>query len=338
MTLRQMASRAALVAATVVLFWGVAEVATRAVSAAVPLYDLEMWRYARELKVPVGGDGPRFVHRPNRVVTLMGVEVRTNSAGLRDREFAPVPDPGVVRIAALGDSITFGWGVRQEDAYPKRLEALLNERAAHGRRFEVLNFGVGNYDTEDEYRTLATRALRYHPSVVLVGCFVNDAEPWEPVGDPGLRGRSAFLTWVWGRWDRLLRRVGARPDYVAYYRGLFRPEAAGCRGMERALRRVSALCRDEGIGLVVAMLPELHDLRAYPFRDIHARVKGVVTETGAVFVDLLDALEPGDARRYWVAPDDPHPNAKAHERYARLLAQAVDWGGLAGHPAKEDGP
>ncbi len=50
-------------------------------------YDLEMWKYAVDVKV-VSVD-PLIGHRhgANRHATLMGVTVATNSRGLRDREF-----------------------------------------------------------------------------------------------------------------------------------------------------------------------------------------------------------------------------------------------------------
>jgi hypothetical protein len=66
-----------------------------------------------------------------------------NSAGFRDREF-PIPKPeGVFRIAAIGDSVTYGHECAQEAAYPKQLERLLNLAAGDAApRYEVLNFGV----------------------------------------------------------------------------------------------------------------------------------------------------------------------------------------------------
>ena len=53
------------------------------------------------------------VHR-----TVNGTLVETNSLGARDRE--PVADfgPGDVRIAAVGDSLTFGTKVAGDEAWP----------------------------------------------------------------------------------------------------------------------------------------------------------------------------------------------------------------------------
>ncbi len=64
--------------------------------------------------------------------------VRTNSAGIRDSEYATVSTPGVYRILALGDSQTFGIGLELADTWPKQLEANLNQ-AGKGKTVEVIN-------------------------------------------------------------------------------------------------------------------------------------------------------------------------------------------------------
>jgi hypothetical protein len=50
----------------------------------------------------------------------------TNSEGYRggEREYRARPD-GVYRILAVGDSVTFGFNVDQDDTYPHRLEVAL---------------------------------------------------------------------------------------------------------------------------------------------------------------------------------------------------------------------
>src|SRR5690349_11163568 len=67
-------------------------------------FDLEMWKYARDIKrvaaVPLIGHD----HRPNSRAHLMGVEVAINSRGLRDREIPYERKPGTLRILMLGDS------------------------------------------------------------------------------------------------------------------------------------------------------------------------------------------------------------------------------------------
>src|SRR5512134_2588009 len=68
-------------------------------------------------------------------------KTRISSAGLRDREYDPIPDPKTWRLAAIGDSITYGSGVPQEASFSAQLEALLDaRRSGTAPAIEVLNF------------------------------------------------------------------------------------------------------------------------------------------------------------------------------------------------------
>ena len=53
---------------------------------------------------------------------------RINAFGFRDVEVAERAPPGRLRVLALGDSFTFGWGVELEDTWVKRVEAALRAR------------------------------------------------------------------------------------------------------------------------------------------------------------------------------------------------------------------
>src|SRR5271170_1922765 len=123
------------------------EIALRVMFAHSLDFSMEMWKYAVQLKRPVENPQLSFVHAPNRSAFLMGVPVSINSAGMRDGEYSVEKPPGVYRIMMLGDSTTFGWGVREQDTAAKFLERKLNGQLPPGyNKVEVLNTGVGNYD------------------------------------------------------------------------------------------------------------------------------------------------------------------------------------------------
>jgi hypothetical protein len=84
------------------------------------LYELEMWKYAREVKVR--DMRPEFGHRHrlNAEAKLMGVTIRTNSRGFRSPEIAEKAEDNVARIAFVGDSIELGWGVTENETFPIR--------------------------------------------------------------------------------------------------------------------------------------------------------------------------------------------------------------------------
>ena len=99
-----------------------------------------------------------------------------NSLGFRDEEF-PVKKPsGVFRILALGDSMTFGPAINLEQTYPKVLERLLNEGVAGDLRFQVINGGVGGYNTYQELVMWRDKGVTLDPDLIIAGFCVNDID------------------------------------------------------------------------------------------------------------------------------------------------------------------
>jgi lysophospholipase L1-like esterase len=126
------------------------------------------------------------------------VRVRTNSLGLRGPELPPRV-PGELRILVLGDSITFGDYVDEDETYPARLEARLRA-AAPGRLVRVVNGGGPNLGTRDEAALLAELAPAVRPDLVLVGFYLNDS-----VGQVGYPEVYRIPPWL--RWSRLVQRA-----------------------------------------------------------------------------------------------------------------------------------
>ena len=124
--------------------------------------------------------------------------VRFNSAGLRGPEYAPRPEPGVLRVLVLGSSNMLGPGVQEEATFPRRLEEALG---ALGRKAEVLNAGMVGYCTAQAAFRLRELLERYSPHLVLYQ-FVQGACPlfdgaWGPHvefedGEPRRIDRSPF--------------------------------------------------------------------------------------------------------------------------------------------------
>lgn len=96
-------------------------------------------------------------------------------------------DP-IVRVACVGDSITWGAGVegRETNSYPAQLQKLL------GSRFDVRNFGRSGatasrtgdlpYWTTEEF----TKATEFQPDVVILKLGTNDTKP------QNWKGKDAF--------------------------------------------------------------------------------------------------------------------------------------------------
>jgi len=127
---------------------------------------------------------PKLIHvlKPNFYQEFDGwivklnrtTSIQINSDGFRDREFSIEKPDNTFRIIVLGDSNTFGQGVEIEETYSKVLENKLN--SIGDRNYEVMNFGVPAYNTQDEVEFFKDVGLKYNPDLVIVGFFANDLE------------------------------------------------------------------------------------------------------------------------------------------------------------------
>ena len=322
---RETLTNVGLLVGVVLLCVTASELALRLAFARSMDFSMEMWKYAAHLKQPVPDPRLGFAHVPNRSAFLMGVPVSINSHGLRDREYSRSKPPDVYRIVMLGDSTTLGWGVPAAHTVPKILEAELNKSPVPGYgRFEVLNAGVGNYDTVQEVAHYLAYDRAFHPDLVILQYFINDAEPVPREASPWLLGRSYLLAYAISRLDAAMRLTGARPTWKQYYAGLYEDGRPGLEAAKQALETLAARTRADRTALLVTILPELRELDdGYPFAAQHQKIKDVLAAHQVPVIDLIEGLRGhGPESSLWVTPDDPHPNAKAN---ALVAAQVLRW-------------
>jgi len=285
-------------------------------------FDLEMWKYARLVKEPSNDPRLGYVHAANRHLRLMGVEFNTNSKGLRDREFDYARTPGTLRIVMLGDSLTVGWGVPLEETFPKRIEGKYRDINVAA---EVINTGVGNYNSIQEVEYFMQEARKYSPDIVVLNFFVNDAEP-----TPKSRRTNLFdvicssCIFLAGRLDTARRLISADQDWAGYYLDLYRDGSTkGWLDAKQAIKNLASYCKANKIVLLIASLPELHDVKNYRFQRVTDLLRQTAAETDTPFVDLLPYLQDQEASTLWVSPTDPHPNGFADALIANGLFAAL---------------
>lgn len=270
--------------------------------------------------------------------------IRTNSAGYREREFARPKPPGVYRIAFLGDSFTFGQGIREEDRLSNQLERELNKRTSG---IEVLNFGNPGHNTADEVKVLKTDVLPdLEPDFVLLQWYVNDLEP-RPLS-PAVEGAGPAKTGgdllnefkqkmlnvsvIYFLLADVVHRVrdmmGANHADETYAR-VGSPESPESREAEKAMIEFIRAARASNVPVGVVLVPHLSPLKDgnYPFLYLHKRVLGWCEREGIACVDLFPLMEPylKDGAKYmqlWVNRFDSHMGPFANELAAKRLMEA----------------
>ena len=282
--------------------------------------DVEMWRYARFVKIPSVIPGAIEEHRPNADEWLMGTRVRTDERGFRRNapEVEAARKPGDRLVMAVGDSLTFGWGAGEADTFPNQLEELLRQRGAPSR---VMNFGIGNSNTSMQLARYRALAREPKPAWVILGFFINDAEP-----DP--KPSESFLVWrsaLAGLLSTRLRQsseVKLR-DYKEYYHSLYGDDQPGWANMKRSLAELGNLLKQDGVPYTLLLCPELHEPRNFgSFADIYAKVAEEGRRSGWEVIDPSGRFPENAGPEFWVTPGDAHPNRKAQRIYAEALLQS----------------
>lgn len=196
-----------------------------------------------------------------RLINRLGALVLAASLAV-----GPVPAAAATRILVLGDSLTAGFGLAQDQAFPARLEAAL--RAA-GHDVEVIDGGVSG-DTTAGGRARLDWALADKPDAAIV----------ELGGNDGLRGLDPKGTYA--NLDAILSRFG-KESIPVLLTGMYAPPNLG-------------RLYGEAFNGVFPRLAKEHKILFYPFflegvaadpalnqRDgIHPNPKGV-----AVIVDRI---------------------------------------------------
>jgi lysophospholipase L1-like esterase len=287
-----------------------------------------------------------------------GTDERINAAGYRGPLRPVQRTPGTLRIAALGDSSTFGLGVAYADTYSAQLEARLAER---GIRAEVLDFGVIGFTIRQGLERYRAIVRAYRPDVV-VAAFgaVNDhlpaqgglAEVDKVMVDPTEQGRWDQL-WLDARQGlrtvHLLARLADRLRGLESERDL---EFAATQRRERVeqhvgkprfdkqggVRRVSlddfracfleleAAVAADGARLVVLSMPRMQE--AEQQGPVMCDYSHLIAElAGGGCLPLIDArqafLDAGPTAEDDLFADFFHPSANGHTLLAWLLTEAI---------------
>jgi len=290
-----------------------AEAFLRVKNSSMKNYDIEMWRYAKELKVASPDSRLGHTHVKDSEATLQSVNIRTNNWGLRGGPVAAAAPPR--RILFLGGSITLGWGVPENQTVPARVEQMLRGR---GENVEVLNGGVGNYNAERYVERFFVELKELRPTDLVVEYFLRDAENLDAsVGNIILRNSELAVT-MWIAANRLLNNEGDQ-SLIEHYKNVYREDQSGYQRMLSSLKKLADYAQAKKIRLYMVMMPDVHNLSNYPFAFIHERMRHVAEMNGFAFVDLLPAFMGLSPQAVWAMPGDPHPNAYGHQ----LMADAI---------------
>jgi hypothetical protein len=240
---------------------------------------------------------------------INGVPLSINRHGMRDRPDRTVEKPpGTWRLAVVGSSVVMGYGVADDEPFPRVLEDTL---AGGGRRVEVLNFGTGKSFAVHRRALLDRKVWAFRPDAVLY--VAHQDELYGPVPHlAGLLAHGVPLPYPCLRAAAAKAGVGPdTPEGVTLNR--LRPLAVEIvAGMNAEF---AAACRDRGVRPVWAYLP-VPGVADAP--DHAAALVRMAAAAGFETIDLSGWADGHDPKA--VKADEHHPNRLGHRLIADRLA------------------
>jgi lysophospholipase L1-like esterase len=241
----------------------------------------------------------------------VGVPVQINSIGLRDVEISIPKPPGTKRVLVVGDSVTFGFGVRLEETYLKILERELNTRTRGKEKYEVINGGMEGTALRRHRRFIESKAPQLQPDLVIVAVSMNDiVDHRTRQVESDSRGFS----------DRSpLRRLNT---FLLFHSQAY---LASYMRLKSLLYRFGVLDFDEQHWF------ELDILKSTP-----AQMEGAWSSTRAVLSDIVELARERDYPLMFVVfPMEIQLNDRAIELYRRELDLDIGAQVLSGEPQAE---
>ena len=266
-----------------------------------------------------------FRHKPSWEKRYGDVLVTYNERGLRDRPILPKA-AGEYRILALGDSVTFGWGVPQNQIFTFRLEQLLQGRLQ--RPVRVINSGVGGYNTVQELTYFKQEGITFQPDLVMLTYVQNDIEenkgPFDPRTEVFQRGKSLpdiVITMLGKLWFyRLVNHVYhyALPKQLKGQSSNPSQGGEGWSDSMSALGELVAMCEGNKIPLIVFFERSEPGENTPLFEDVVRHVHGVPVKDMGQWFEGLDQFSLVNSKV------DSHPNAEGHRVMAEHMAVEIE--------------
>lgn len=256
-----------------------------------------------------------------------------NSLGYRDREWEHPKPAGVRRIAFLGDSFTYGWGIKNPaDRFGDQVAA----RLAAG--VEGLNVAKPGWGTRDMVKPVIEVIERFGVDEVVYCHVPNDIEPhvpiiaeFDPTRPPEPRlinpDSSPLLDYLYRR--VYLPRVPSVQRYFDWLaKGYADPQVWDMQ--KRSLTELIAACRERGVQLRVVLLPYMAtNGEAFSTERVHRQVTDFVRSQGVETLNLAPATAGIPPGKLIVNALDPHPNEEAHRIFAGRIFEAFYASGAA---------
>ncbi|MFA5389747.1 MAG: hypothetical protein WC312_08380 [Candidatus Omnitrophota bacterium] len=227
---------------------------------------------------------------------------------------------GDKKIFVIGDSFTLGFGLRYEDTYIYKTQALLRE---DGLKYDFINFSFPAADSRACLENYIKKRGMIRHNMLLYGMHLNDLLKF-PTSyvicdihgyETRIRNKSKLA-------DFILKRLEKEKSWRENIEKLLDPSMLNSDYFVQNMDAIKQMDRETkrlGVDFAVVILPILADLREETFRPVYNRIKRLLDEYGIKYLDLTASVAGYEDISLWILPFDQHPNEIANSIFAQEL-------------------
>lgn len=259
-----------------------------------------------------------FELKPNLNTYFQLTNFKTNSEGLRDKDYSFSKDNNIFRVAVIGDSFAMPLGVELDESFHSLLEEKFNNRQQN-LNYQFINFGVGGYSLRQYLGVLKFKAQKYNPDLVLIiFCPYNDQVP--PNEKNFIKPYKVkqetfpfFESFVLKSFNKI-RRKSVKENHNNKKTNLFRKFPKEWeKYMSNIFSDMNSYSKKNHTPVIIVYLTNQYDEK---FVDA---LKNIVENSGLNFADASYPFKELDYQDYRIYPTDNHPNGEAHKIFANEL-------------------
>lgn len=264
-----------------------------------------------------------------------------NGFGYRDEQFSQEKDSKETRIAVLGDSFTWGYGINnQADRYSDIIQTELSKSCGEPDRIKAFTLALPGRNTRDHLEILRNMSHFNFDSVIL-GYYMDDASSAQSVRhfqhcyhkvfdyrrNPVLKSvldNSFFLQYLWVRlYNRFLNPDYAKTCWDNNYASLYQDPEVWSRHLLE-LQQLINYTKDKNMDLAVLIFPFMNLIGPdYPAAQPARRLTAFFEQQNIHVVNLAPMLENYSPKQVMVSPRDFHANEFVHRLAAEELMKKI---------------
>lgn len=273
-----------------------------------------------------------YIHKPDlKNVLARGLTIiNTDSLGLRSKisgaQYNSKKDDEY-RIAIVGDSVTFGQGVKKtKDTFVQILGDILNQKQ-NAYNIQVFNYGVSAYSVKEMAASLQYRILEVQPNLVIMAIIPNDfdisrAASVDRWGYTSNKKLSGFMPK-----DSIIKRMLRKVRLVYLLRDLnyrWRNKSKYVRDVNSKeqvpesysyLKKFKNIAKEHNLLYKILLLPSL----GTKFGELSEQLD----RDEISFLDLSSLQQEFTQKEFKASQFDAHPSAMVHRMIGEILAEHI---------------